>query len=231
MVEKIKTLEELATVLDKELKNKQGSIMVYLDGVPKISHTNDIIGNCLQEWLPARFIDLGLDLEPNPHTQEFPDFIAHFDNYTIPMDIKCWNYDRSPAFDIANFDSFYKETYEKPDKLLGKYLVLGYSPNKHGFLIKYVGLKSLWELMGPGKNYPIKLQVKRGNPYAIRPINIKNYSKGFDNIYSLLQAVRDTRKLFSSPLIDELPPDKWYTDIVNGLKDNPLAKIENSDLK
>lgn len=147
------------------------------------------------------------------------------------MDIKCWNYDRSPAFDIANFDSFYTECYKKPDKLLGKYLIVGYIPNKHGFKIKYVGLKSLWDLMGPGQKYPIKLQVKKNIPYAVRPINIiKKPEEAFGDLTTLLQAVKETRRLFPQRDLVNYTPDEWYQTVIKKMKESPLFEAEKIEL-
>lgn len=211
----INTLDDLKNILHRDIYKKQGSIMIYVGGIPQVSQSNDIVGNCIQEWLPAWFKDNGLNLTPNPHTQEFPDFIAHFKDEDVPMDIKCWNYENSPAFDIANFNSFYKTIYENPAKLYAKYLVIGYKPNIHGFTIEYIGMKNLWEILGPSLKYPLSIQVKRGRTYAVRPINFKlKPEKSFNNLKELIYAVKATREMFISEDTNNFTTDEWLAKVL-----------------
>lgn len=137
--------------------------------MPKISKSNDIIGNCVQEWIPQWLEDNGLDLESNPSTQSFPDFTATIDGKEYDMEVKYWNYDNSPAFDLTNFDGFYREIYDDPRKLNAKYLIFGYRPTRHGFEIMDIYLKNIWDITAPTKSYPIGLQNKQGKIYALRP--------------------------------------------------------------
>lgn len=217
----IESLDDLSKLLGTQVHNKQGSIVIYVDGIPKISNSNDIVGNSLQEWLPAWFSDNGLNLTPNKHTQAFPDFMAHFKNEDIPMDIKCWNFNSQPAFDIANFDSFYRTTYSEPEKITAKYLVIGYKPNKHGFTIEYVALKNLWELLGETATKPMNLQVKQGKPYAIRPINFRKPEKAFNDVEKMLDAIKKTRDKYpNNDPNNEITytSDDWYEKVSSHLK-------------
>ena len=212
----IHSLTEMETLLKKDVLHKGGNITISISDIPKISHTRDIIGNCIQEWLPQWFEDNGLNLEANTATQKFPDFIAHFDNdkeKSKAVDIKCWNYQQSPSFDIANFDSFYNVVYDNPAKIFAKYLTIGYTPTQHGFRIDYVNLLNLWDIVGKASKYPLSLQVKRGRPYAIRPINFaKCTEKAFKNPLALIQAVKDARLIFPSDTAS-YDPDDWYNKV------------------
>lgn len=216
----IQNLDDLEQLLAQHIHKQQGSIMIYVGGIPQVSKSNDIVGNSLQEWLPAWFKDNGLNLTPNEQTQAFPDFVAHFDDHDVDMDIKCWNFTNSPAFDIANFDSFYVTMYKNPNKIMAKYLVIGYLPNEHGFTIEYVGLKNIWDLMGSTKSKPLNLQLKKGRPYAIRPINFqKNPNAAFGNVEDVLQAVVKTRE--NHPLTEvSFTPNDWYEKVKNTFTDN-----------
>lgn len=208
----IQSLEEMKKLLEEEILHQSGNIVINLAGIPKVSKSNDIIGNCLQEWLPQWFQDNHLNLESNRYTQTFPDFIAHFDKEGKKdemIDIKCWNYKNNPAFDIANFDSFYNVMYKNPSKIFAKYLTIGYEPIEHGFKIDYVGLHDLWEILGETKKYPLNVQVKRGRPYAIRPVNfVKNPKSAFKDSYKVLDAVKKFREKFPSDVVD-YTPDEW----------------------
>ena len=48
----IQTLEELYELAVKEIQGQMGTITIQIAGIPKISNSNDIIGNCVQEWIP-----------------------------------------------------------------------------------------------------------------------------------------------------------------------------------
>lgn len=215
----IQSLKEMELLLKEDILHKGGNITISIGDIPKISHTRDIIGNCLQEWLPQWFQDNGLDLEANKSTQTFPDFVAHFADKSEMVDIKCWNYLNNPSFDIANFDSFYTVVYDKPDKLFAKYLTIGYAPTLHGFTIEYINLLNMWQIVGKSTKYPLSLQVKRNRPYAIRPINFsKGPDKAFNDPIKLIKAVYQTRNMF--PATDETPytPEEWYKKVYKSIQ-------------
>lgn len=220
MSNKIKSLDELYQLALRDIKGQQGSIVIYVANIPQVSQTNDIIGNSLQEWLPAWFKDNGLELQPNKSTQKFPDFTAIFeDDDNVEMDIKCWNADNTPAFDLANFESFYQVVYNSPDKIFAKYLVIGYKPNKHGFTIDEIYLKNMWEMTSNTPTKPINLQLKRERPYAIRPYNFsRNPDSCFEGPIAMVNAIRQAVEIY--PLETELPftPDEWYAKMVRVIK-------------
>jgi len=213
----LNSLEDVYYLAREKLINAQGNINIVIAGIPKNSKSNDIIGNCVQEWIPQWLEDNGLDLIANSGTQVFPDFIATIDGQKYDMEVKCWNYINNPAFDIANFDGFYREIYENPRKLDAKYLIFGYTPTKHGFEISEIYLKNIWDITYPPKRskYPIGLQVKQGRPYAIRPSSFhKNPENRFTSIKEFVTAIRDTRKMF--PLENMIDPDEWYEKVSSG---------------
>ena len=209
---KLKSLDELYEKALNDIKGEKGVITINISGIPKISKSNDIIGNCVQEWIPQWLEDNGLKIEANNKSQVFPDFIANINGIKYDMEVKCWNYDNAPAFDIANFDGFYKEIYSNPNKLYAKYLIFAYSPIKHGFIIKNIYLKNIWEITSKTQKRPINLQVKQGRPYAIRPFPFhKNPEKSFSNIYEFVKAIYETRKMFS--LENMINPNNWFEKI------------------
>lgn len=220
MQSSIKDLTDLKKLLSQHIRKEQGTITINIANINHVSTSNDIVGNSLQEWLPSWFKSNGLNVIPNKNTQTFPDFIAHFPNQTVDMDIKCWNFSKSPAFDIANFDSFYATMYDNPDKIMAKYLVIGYLPNSTGFTIEYVEVKNLWDLMGTTSKSPLKIQIKHDHPYAIRPVSFYNNPKSsFGDIDSLLKAVVKMRKLYPQ-LTSKYTPDEWYTKVSTSLQKN-----------
>ena len=212
----MKSLEELYKKAVDDIKGEKGVITINIGGIPKTSKSNDIIGNCVQEWIPQWLTDNGLDLEANESSQSFPDFTANINGIKYDMEIKCWNYTNSPAFDIANFDGFYREIFTHPNKLHAKYLIFGYTPTTHGFQIDNIYLKSLWEITSKAQKYPIGLQVKQSRPYAIRPFPFhKIPERSFANIHEFVSAIYETRKIFV--LSDMIDPNTWLDKVTTGL--------------
>ena len=206
---KLQSLEQLYEKALSEIKGEKGVVTINIGGIPKTSKSNDIIGNCVQEWIPQWLEDNGLILETNISSQKFPDFTAHINNIKYDMEVKCWNHANAPAFDIANFDSFYREIYNSPNKLYAKYLIFAYLPIRHGFKIENIFLKNLWVITSNSKNYPIGLQVKQKRPYAIRPFAFHKYpDKSFKDVQEFIDAIYETRKIF---ILDEMiEPVLWH---------------------
>jgi hypothetical protein len=210
------SLEELYEKALAEIKGQPGVITINIGGIPKTSHSNDIIGNCVQEWIPQWLEDNGIKLEKGEHSQQFPDFTAIIDGERHDMEVKCWNYQNAPAFDIANFDGFYREIFADPSKLYAKYLIFGYTPTKHGFQIDNIYLKNIWEITSRTDKYPVNLQNKQGRPYAIRPFPFhKSPNKSFSDIHQFVQAIHETRKMFPQP--EGIDPETWFEAVTNGL--------------
>ena len=209
---KLNSLEEIFDLAVGNIKGQKGVITITIGGIPKVSSSNDIIGNCIQEWIPQWLEDNGLEMKENPLSQQFPDFIATLDDKEYAMEVKCWNGKNSPAFDLANFDGFYRAVYENPKMLNAKYLIFSYEPTRHGFKITNIFLKNIWEITSPSRNYPIGLQVKQGSPYAIRPFPFhKRPSSSFSSRREFIKSIQATRKLF--PLDSTIAPDKWLNGI------------------
>ena len=218
----LNSLEVLYEIALREIKGKLGVITINIGGIPKTSKSNDIIGNCVQEWIPQWLEDHGLHLESNSKSQVFPDFTALIEDQRYDMEIKCWNYQNSPAFDIANFDGFYREIFTEPKKLHATYLIFGYTPTKHGFKIEDVYLKKIWEITAPTSGRPIGLQVKQNRPYAIRPFPFhKNPERSFSDIFEFVEAIYLTRKLF--PLPEMIDPDEWKNSVIESLTENSTS--------
>lgn len=207
------TLDDLYQLALKDIKGKKGIITISIDSIPKVSKSNDIIGNCVQEWIPQWLEDNGLCLDSNEHTQSFPDFTAVIDGKKYDMEVKCWNVNNAPGFDLANFDGFYREIYKDPHKLNAKYLVFAYRPNLHGFEIVDIFLKNIWELTAPTRQYPIGLQNKQGRIYAIRPFNFYRKPEGsFKNKVQFLEAIKAAREQF--PIGNMIEPHIWLEKVL-----------------
>lgn len=215
----ISNIEELYELAINQIKGCKGTITITIDGIPKISKSNDIIGNCVQEWIPQWLEDNGLELTGNVHTQQFPDFTANIDGKKYDMEVKCWNANNSPAFDLANFDGFYREIYKDPRKLNAKYLIFGYKPTTHGFIIDNIYLKNIWEITAPTKGKPINLQVKQGKPYAIRPVAFnKKPENNFKTRRNFVIAIQNARNQY--PIENMIPIKEWLEHIEEEFKNS-----------
>ena len=113
----INTLNELYNLSKEKLEGQHGTITITFANRNHVYTGNDVIGNCLQEWLPDWFQFLGVDIHPGSGTQVFPDFMANFNGTEYAVEVKAWNINNSPAFDLANFQSFLETTYSSPGKL------------------------------------------------------------------------------------------------------------------
>lgn len=112
------------------------------------------------------------------------------------LEVKSFNYPKTPAFDIANFDSYCSKIKDEPYCLYADYLIFGYTMIDGNILIKKIWLKKIWEIAGKSLKYPLKTQVKRDVIYNIRPNSeFKKGQKGpFKDINSFLKALYGTIK-------------------------------------
>lgn len=73
------TLNELYNLSKEKLEGQHGTITITFANRNHVYTGNDVIGNCLQEWLPDWFQFLGVDIHPGSGTQVFPEL--HIDFY------------------------------------------------------------------------------------------------------------------------------------------------------
>lgn len=158
-------------LIDLNLSESTGKITFNLAGVSVDIDTTDTVGIILQAWLKQYMINNDIFfLEPS-NTQAFPDFYLDEEIPPYPMlEVKAFNYDRTPAFDIANFGSYCTSVCKKPFILDADYLIFGYTMDDYGNIsIERIWLHKIWEIAGDSRYYPLKTQVKRGMIYNIRP--------------------------------------------------------------
>ena len=87
-------------------------------------------------------IDKNITFVEMDNTQEFPDFILDpFDRENNLLEVKAFNYDAGPGFDIANFESYCDSVRIKPYRLNADYLIFFYSMNDTEIKIKNIWLK------------------------------------------------------------------------------------------
>lgn len=187
-------------LMDQNILNSSGQIQFSLANVNVTIKTTDIVGNTLQSWLGAWLNANNIFYEEPESTQVFPDFYLDDTNKERSMlEVKAFNYEATPAFDIANYESYVESVSNKIFRLDAYYLVFGYLMDSSGNIsIKKIWLKKIWELAGTSKKWPLKVQDKRGVIYNIRPNSEFKHDlpSCFKNDVDFLAAIYKTQKLY-----------------------------------
>jgi len=149
----------------------QGRIMMSLNGTCVQIKTTDTIGNNLQEWLAQWMLDNGIYFRRHENTQAFPDFYLSEDNNNELLEVKSYFASRGPAFDVANFNSYWSSIRDNPSRLDADYLIFAYDLVDGALSVRNIYLKKVWEITGASTEYPLTCQRKSGQIYNIRPIS------------------------------------------------------------
>lgn len=189
--------QELYTELNKlNLSHLTGKISFSLAGMTVNINTTDTVGIILQAWLKQFMINNGIYFSEPRNTQEFPDFfLDDVLPYQHMLEVKAFNYERTPAFDIANFESYCSSVKDHPFRLDADYLIFGYNMDTMGNIsVKKLWLHKIWEIAGTSERYPLKTQIKRDMIYNIRPNTDFKYNRcgSFKNKDDFLYAIYQT---------------------------------------
>jgi hypothetical protein len=227
MSTKISAHQIYASLLDEfKIKDQLGSIEIKLGGISAKYNGKDAIGDLLQEWIGEWLKQNNFYFRTKTNTQEFPDFLLDESDINGLLEIKTFNNDASPAFDIANFDSYNKSLLMKPERLDADYLIISYTMNNSILSIKNLWIKKVWEIAGTSGANPINMQTKNNQPYNLRPVkwfakSAKN--KPFENKMSFLLAIEETLKKY------EYSTSSYSTDWLIKVK-NKYKERKNCEL-
>lgn len=212
----MKSVKDIKHKLKKELENQQGTISISLSNISIDIHGKDIIGNAIQEWLGSWFDKNNIQYRVLPNTQEFPDYIINFNNTESFLEIKTWNYEKGPAFDLANFNSYIDSLNQNPSKIDADYLIFGYIANEKGFTIKDIYSKKIWQLAGKSSVDPLKIQKKKGIVYNIRPVSFhKKPETTFKSRKEFLYALTETKRIYKDQGTNIPNIEEWKGNIIN----------------
>lgn len=193
------SINDVLKTLKSDLLNQQGVININLAGISLDIQAKDVIGNSLQEWLGMWFKSNGINYRVLTNTQEFPDYIIDFNGVETYLEIKTWNYEKGPAFDLANFNSYIDSLEASPKNIDADYLIFGYQSNQNGFIVKDIFLKKIWEMAGASSVDPLKIQKKKGIVYNIRPMSFhKRPDSTFKNRLDFLEGLTETKIKYSN---------------------------------
>ena len=119
---------------DFKIYEVTGQIKFYLGDVDIIVKARDVVGNIMQEWLEGWLRKNDIEYKPNENTQMPPDVFLNPDDTTVDLlEVKAFNYEASPGFDIADFNAFQTELIREPYMVHTKYLIFGYVMQEDGF--------------------------------------------------------------------------------------------------
>lgn len=151
-----------------------GLIEFHMGDVSIRVKRKDVVGNILQEWLEGWLDARNIDFIPNPNTQMPPDIFLDTQDMTRGLlDVKAFNREGNPGFDIADFKTFVNELIEKPYHIETDYLIFGYIMDESTGIVtvKDLWLKKVWEITKPMSTWPLTVQYKNNILHKIRPGN------------------------------------------------------------
>lgn len=144
---KITALELYTELVDNfKIKYKIGSVEIKLGNITAKYNGKDAIGDLLQEWLGEWMKSKKYYFRTKENTQEFPDFLLSESDTKDFLELKTFNANASPAFDIANFDSYCTSLLSIPERIEADYLIFSYKMENAGLSIDNVWLKKVWEM-------------------------------------------------------------------------------------
>lgn len=198
---------------DDHILELEGQIKFYLGDVNIIVKQKDVVGNIMQEWLQGWLDVRGIEYAPSENTQMPPDFFLNpADKTKGLLEVKAFNRNGSPGFDIADFRMYASEIQEKPYMLDVDYLIFGYDMSDDGVVtIKDVWLKKVWQITRRMGDYPINLQVKENVIHKIRPgvwysERVTDYAI-FDCLEDFISAIEETT--FKEPKLRSSIASTW----------------------
>lgn len=187
--------------IDK-IKTAEGQIRFFLGNVDIIVRQKDVVGNIIQEWLEGWLRKNGIAFDCNTNTQMPPDIFLNPEDHTKDLlEVKAFNRQASPGFDIADFKAYAREILTSPQMLHTKYLIFGYKMSNEGIVtIQDLWLKNVWEICRAMDRWALNVQYKNSVIHKIRPAvwysNRGNYPI-FQSLEHYLSAIEET--LFDYP--------------------------------
>lgn len=156
---------------EDQILTQAGQIKFFLGEVEIIVKQRDVVGNIMQEWLQGWLEHNGIEYAVNDNTQMPPDFFLLPEDRTRNLlEVKAFNRNAGPGFDIADFRMYQEEIIDKPYMLDVDYLIFGYEMSDDGIVtIRDVWLKKVWEITRRMKDWSVNLQIKEGVVHKIRP--------------------------------------------------------------
>jgi len=211
--------ELLSHLNNNKITEATGKIIFNFLNINSEIKSLSVIGDIIQNWLNDYLFHHNISFQPPPHSQVFPDFYLQDNDIKYLLEIKCYNSNAAPNFDIANFESYVQSVLENPTRLDSYYLIFGYKLNSetNELSIKNVWLKRVWEICRSSERYSINTNVKKGSIHNIRPATWfakKAKFQTFQNLEEFLMALWDTIRKY--PQTDHLRKADWINKVKVG---------------
>jgi type II restriction enzyme len=165
-------------LIEQNILNQEGCIKLDLANISFPVKSKDIIGGALQEWFENWMLKNSILFTKPENSQEPPDFFLENGEH---LEVKVFNADANPGFDIANFDAYTRSLLQHPERLDAHHLVFGYVSKNALFKITNFWVKKVWEMTGTSKLNVLALQVKQNSPVNIRPKDWRGKSELFSS--------------------------------------------------
>jgi len=155
-------------LLSQNIINSVGQVSFEMQNTKCQINDNSVVGNVIQAWLQSFMDNNKIPYRLKENTQEFPDFFLNSNRNDIDLlEVKCFT--KSANFDISNFMSYCTSIMQSPYRLNADYLIFKYKRVASGIMIENIWLKKVWEICGASERMAVKLQIKKGQIYNIRP--------------------------------------------------------------
>jgi type-2 restriction enzyme nlaIV len=182
---------------DDKILSQKGEIKFNFANISITVKQKDVIGNIIQEWLAGWLSKNKIPYLPNPNSQMPPDFFLNPQNKTTELlEVKAFNKQASPAFDIADFRMYSEEILKKPYMLNVDYLIFGYEMSNDGIVtIKGLWNKKVWQITRAMQNWALNLQIKQNVVHKIRPCvwySDRGNFPPFENLEDFVAAIEET---------------------------------------
>lgn len=187
------------------IKHLQGQITCSLAGVNFYIDNRDILGGIIQQWFGEWMTSKNISWSPPQNSQSWPDFTLINNTH---LEVKCFNAEESPGFDIANFGSYVTSLLSVPERLDDDYIIFGYKFDGRNLSIEDYWIKNVWDLTGPSDTHFLNLQVKKGQVYNIRPKNWRGAGTIFNNRREFVTALSKAVQKFGYGQTNE-----WFSAV------------------
>ncbi len=196
-----------------------GEINFELLNTKVIISDKSSVGNLLQEWLSNWMDSKKIFHRSNVNSQMPPDFYLSEKTDRDWLEVKSFDYDKSPNFDVANFDAYVRDIKVKSYRLDADYLIIGYTLNSGVVKINNMWLKKIWEITCPSAQYSLRLQVKQDKIYNIRPYNFKSVSAGFQPFKDRLGFVVAIKETIAKYRNSQTEANEWFETVKKSYND------------
>lgn len=202
---------------DFRITEQTGNIQFKLGDVSIIVKRRDVVGNIMQEWLEGWLKKNDIEYSANPNTQMPPDLYLDPEDLTHNLlEVKAFNYEATPAFDIAEPVAYLQELERHPYMLNSYYIIFGYVMNEDTGIvtIKDMWLKYVWEITAPTKKTAMTVG---GSAHKMRPTKWYNRTKRSKKLF-------ESKEDYLSAFIELLY--KQHHEVAKDSKDKIIASYK-----